>query len=82
MEHTWRQNLDAALLNLIVPGWGQLEQGRSRRGRLFLVLTGLALLALWFAPFLPWPPVLSVLELIGVVGWAFSDALGWRPEAG
>jgi TM2 domain-containing membrane protein YozV len=78
MTHPWRQNLDAALLNLIVPGWGQFEQGRPRRGWLFLIATGLALLALWAAPLLRWPALLPLLDLAGVAAWSVIDALLWR----
>jgi hypothetical protein len=81
MGHSWRQNVNAAALNLIVPGWGQFEQGRSRRGWLFLLATGLALLVLWITPLLGWPSFVGVLELIGVVAWSVADALFWRPSA-
>jgi len=80
MRHPWRDNLNAALLCLLFPGWGQFEQGRFRIARVQAAWAILALLALAFAPVLPWPRMLPLVDFALVSGWSVLDALLWRGE--
>ena len=67
----WRKNLHAALLTLLLPGLGQLIQGKRARGIFFLAWSGLTLMAL----FSPWPRSLVFGELVVLTVWAVGDAL-------
>ena len=70
-----RLNWNPAFLSLLVPGWGQFEQQRTRAGRVFLGWAGLALLLGAYAPMLGLSSALLWIELAIVTLWATLDAL-------
>jgi len=63
-------NVIAALVNLPLPGLGQLIQGRMLRAAFFFLVTG----GLYLLPFVGWP-FGAVVHL-----WAIVDAAMYKPK--
>ena len=70
-----RLNWNAAALSLLVPGWGQFEQGRLRAGRTFLTWGGLAGVVALLALSGSLPGAVAGLEVVLVTLWSGVDAL-------
>jgi len=75
----WRENLNAAALSLLLPGWGQFEQGRPRLAWMQMLWALGASLVLFAAPAWDVPRLVPGLELAAVTLWSVVDALAWRP---
>lgn len=73
------QRTRCMMLSLLLPGWGQFEQGRPIVGRRFLWLF-IALALLWptFAV-AGWPVALVVIDMAALTLWSTADA--WRSIA-
>ncbi|MGH7718117.1 MAG: hypothetical protein ACREON_04645 [Gemmatimonadaceae bacterium] len=67
--------LAVAALSLLLPGWGQFEQGRPRLGWMQMLWALGASLALFAAPAWDLPRLVPGLELAGVTLWSVLDAL-------
>ena len=68
-------NWHAAALSLIVPGWGQFEQGRPAGGRLFLGWAALALLVVAYGPWIRIPGFLAWADVAAVTVCSVTNAL-------
>jgi hypothetical protein len=68
-------NWNAAALSLLVPGWGQYEQGRVFGSRVFLAWSALALLAAFYGPLLGMSSLLGWADLVASAVWSAADVL-------
>ncbi len=69
-----RLSWNAAALSLLVPGWGQHDQGRTV-GRLFLGWAVLSILVVAYGPAVGVPSVLGWGDLGLATVWSAFDAL-------
>ncbi|MBK8246680.1 MAG: hypothetical protein IPK85_04680 [Gemmatimonadetes bacterium] len=70
------QRTRCMMLSLLVPGWGQFEQGRAKVGRRFLG-PFIALVLLWPTFVIAgWPVALVLVDLAALTLWSAADA--WR----
>jgi len=70
---------NAAALSLLVPGWGQHDQGRAVVGRLFLGWAVLSILVAAYSPVIGMPSVLGWADLVVATVWSAVDALLHNP---
>ncbi len=68
-------NWSAAALSLLVPGWGQHDQGRTAVGCLFLGWAVLSILVVGYGPAVGVPSVLGWGDLGLATVWSALDAL-------
>ena len=68
-------NWNAAALSLVVPGWGQCEQGRAFASRVFLAWAALAILGAFYGPLLGISSLVGWADLAASTVWSAADAL-------
>jgi hypothetical protein len=78
MRRISSDNISAALLSLLFPGFGQLAQERNGLGFLQLAWASAAGAAWFLAVPLEFPRALAAVELLIVGSWSVLDALLWR----
>jgi len=66
---------NAAALSLLVPGWGQHDQGRTVAGRLFLGWAALSLLVAAYGPWIGIPGFLAWADVAAVTVCSVANAL-------
>lgn len=70
---------NAAALSLLVPGWGQHDQGRTAVGRLFLGWAAVSFLVAMYGPAAGVPGVFGWADLGLATVWSALDALFHAP---